>query len=281
MIIWLASYPKSGNTWVRSIISSLLYTEDGIFNFKLLKKIDQFPKKAYFKEFINNFNNFNEIKKNWIVVQDKINLDNKVKLFKTHQGKYTVENDNFTNEDNSCGVIYVVRDPRNVVKSISNHYTLSIEQSLKFMLSVKIIGNGKDIKEDHLGIYTLLGTWNDHYRSWTRNKKNLLVIRYEDLISNTQIEIEKIIFFLKKYTDFKTSDSKIKNILKTTSFESLKKMESEDLFIEGVLNKETKSKVKFFNLGPKNKWKGEVNDNIIDSIEKNFEKEMLELNYLN
>ena len=281
MIIWLASYPKSGNTWVRSIISSLLYTEDGIFNFKLLKKIDQFRKKAYFKEFINNFNNFNEIKKNWIVVQDKINLDNKVKLFKTHQGKYTVENDNFTNEDNSCGVIYVVRDPRNVVKSISNHYTLSIEQSLKFMLSVKIIGNGKDIKEDHLGIYTLLGTWNDHYRSWTRNKKNLLVIRYEDLISNTQIEIEKIIFFLKKYTDFKTSDSKIKNILKTTSFESLKKMESEDLFIEGVLNKETKSKVKFFNLGPKNKWKGEVNDNIIDSIEKNFEKEMLELNYLN
>ena len=281
MIIWLASYPKSGNTWVRSIISSLLYTEDGIFNFKLLKKIDQFPKKAYFKEFINNFNNFNEIKKNWIVVQDKINLDNKVKLFKTHPGKYTVENDNFTNEDNSCGVIYVVRDPRNVVKSISNHYSLSIEQSLKIMLSVKIIGNGKDIKEDHLGIYTLLGTWNDHYRSWTRNKKNLLVIRYEDLISNTQIEIEKIIFFLKKYTDFKTSDSKIKNILKTTSFESLKKMESEDLFIEGVLNKETKSKVKFFNLGPKNKWKGEVNDNIIDSIEKNFEKEMLELNYLN
>ena len=126
-----------------------------------------------------------------------------------------------------------------------------------------------------------LGTWNDHYRSWTRNKKNLLVIRYEDLISNTQIEIEKIIFFLKKYTDFKTSDSKIKNILKTTSFESLKKMESEYLFIEGVLNKETKSKVKFFNLGPRNKWKGEVNDNIIDSIEKNFEKEMLELNYLN
>ena len=34
MIIWLASYPKSGNTWVRSMVASLLYTDDGFFNFK-------------------------------------------------------------------------------------------------------------------------------------------------------------------------------------------------------------------------------------------------------
>ena len=52
MIIWLASYPKSGNTWVRSIIASLLYTQDGIFNFKLLHKIDQFPEKKYFKDLL-------------------------------------------------------------------------------------------------------------------------------------------------------------------------------------------------------------------------------------
>ena len=45
MIIWIASYPKSGNTWVRSIIASLLYTNDGIFDLRLLNKIDQFPEK--------------------------------------------------------------------------------------------------------------------------------------------------------------------------------------------------------------------------------------------
>ncbi len=44
MIIWIASYPKSGNTWVRSIISSLIYSNDGNFDFDLLKKIQQFPK---------------------------------------------------------------------------------------------------------------------------------------------------------------------------------------------------------------------------------------------
>ena len=41
MIIWIASYPKSGNTWVRSIIASLLYTKDGIFDLKLLNKIEK------------------------------------------------------------------------------------------------------------------------------------------------------------------------------------------------------------------------------------------------
>ena len=39
MIIWLASYPKSGNTWIRSLLSAYLYSDDGIFNFDLLKKI--------------------------------------------------------------------------------------------------------------------------------------------------------------------------------------------------------------------------------------------------
>ena len=39
MIIWLASYPKSGNTWVRAMLSSLLYTDDGYFNVKNLYKL--------------------------------------------------------------------------------------------------------------------------------------------------------------------------------------------------------------------------------------------------
>ena len=108
MIIWLASYPKSGNTWVRSIISALLYSSDGIFNFKLINKINQFPEKRYFRDSVKDFNNFNEIKKNWILEQDKINLDNKIKIFKTHQGNYTVENDSFTNKENTQAIVYIV-----------------------------------------------------------------------------------------------------------------------------------------------------------------------------
>ena len=93
MIIWLASYPKSGNTWMRTMISSLLYTDDGVFDFSLLKKIDQFPEKKFFKNFVKDFSDFDNIKKNWIVAQDQINLDKQIKLFKTHQGNFTVGKD--------------------------------------------------------------------------------------------------------------------------------------------------------------------------------------------
>ena len=81
MIIWIASYPKSGNTWIRSIISSLVYTNDGVFNFDLLKKIRQFPSKKYFENFTNKFQDINELKKVWIESQNFINLDKKVKFF--------------------------------------------------------------------------------------------------------------------------------------------------------------------------------------------------------
>ena len=55
MIIWLASYPKSGNTWMRTMISSLLYSNDGEFNFTLIEKIDQFPEKKFLKNYVKNF----------------------------------------------------------------------------------------------------------------------------------------------------------------------------------------------------------------------------------
>ena len=280
MIIWLASYPKSGNTWVRSMISSLLYSNDGNFNFELMLKVSQFPEKKYFKNFVNDFSNFNEIKESWILAQDTINLDNQIKVLKTHQGNYTVGKNSFTNDQNTLATIYIVRDPRALITSISNHYTLSIDGACDFLITPQIIGNTKKWEDKETGMQCLLGKWSDHYRSWTRNKNNLLLIKYEDLIQNPENEFKKIIYFLKKYLDIKTDDSKNKKILETTSFENLKKMEQKGLFKENVLNKKDDSKVNFFHLGPANNWKNNINENAKNKIEKNFYDEMRELKYL-
>lgn len=280
MIVWLASYPKSGNTWMRSIISALLYSEDGVFNFNLLRKIDQFPEKKHFKDLVKNLGNFNEIKKNWILAQDKINLDGEVKLLKTHQGNYKVENDNFTNKENTLATIYIVRDPRSLVESISNHYTLSVDEAFKFLITPRIIGNHKGWDENQGGLLNLLGKWNDHYRSWTKHKNDLLLIKYEDLIKKPETELSKVIKFLKKYLKFETNENKNKKILETTTFDNLKNMEKKGEFFENAPNKLTKNKVDFFHLGPKNKWQNTLDKQIIDIIEKDFKKEMMELGYL-
>ena len=280
MIIWLASYPKSGNTWVRSIISTLLYSNDGNFNFELIKKVSQFPEKKYFKEFIDDFGNFNKIKESWILAQDTINLDNQIKILKTHQGKYNVGKDSFTNDRNTLATIYIVRDPRTLVSSISNHYTLTLDEAFNFLMTPQIIGNNKRWEDKETGMKCLLGKWNDHYRSWTRDKSNLLLIKYEDLIKNPENELEKIINFLKKYLNVETNKNKNKEILETTSFKSLKEMEQKGLFKENVLSKKDDSKVNFFHLGPANNWKDNLDEDVKNKIEKNFYQEMAELEYL-
>ena len=281
MIIWISSYPKSGNTWVRSIISSLVHSESGIFHFNQLTNIPQFPDEKYFQEFTNNFRDINQIKKYWIIAQDKINLDNKIKFFKTHHINCKIGKDNFTNKENTKATIYVVRDPRNLISSISNHYSKTIEESFDFLTTPSLIGGKQElggIKKNDL--VTLLGTWDEHYKFWTQNNENLLIIKYENLIINTKKEIERIVIFLRKFLTIKIDDQKEKNILETTSFKSLREMEKKGLFKENAFNKSQNKKVDFFNLGPDNNWENLLNKDIRNKIEKKFKSEMTELKYL-
>ena len=151
----------------------------------------------------------------------------------------------------------------------------------KFLLTPKFIG-GKESKDrqklNH--IPTLLGTWSEHYKFWTMNNKNLLLIKYEDLINDTELQLEKIVKFLEKFTPIKTNKEKNYNIVKSTSFDQLKNMEKKGLFKEGIVNKFSNEKVDFFRLGPKNKWEDNLEKDIQKELEDAFEKEMIELGYL-
>tara|TARA_B100000214_G_scaffold234923_1_gene171698 strand:- start:863 stop:1699 length:837 start_codon:yes stop_codon:yes gene_type:complete len=278
MIIWIASYPKSGNTWLRSIITSLLYTTDGIFDFKLIKKIKQFPTRNQFQDFTKNFNDINEISKFWLLAQDKINLTEEIKFFKTHNLNCAVNKNSFTNKSHTLGTIYVVRDPRNLVNSIKNHYNKGNDEEAKnFLISKKILSRVP--KDNEADIATLLGSWSDHYNFWTKRNSNLLLIKYEDLILDTKKELERIIIYLKKFMTVEINPEKIKNILNTTSFDHLKDLENKGLFNENVYDSK-KNKIRFFNKGPSNDWTKVLDKKIQDDIEKIFYKEMKELGYI-
>ena len=278
MIIWIASYPKSGNTWLRSIITSLLYTTDGIFDFKLIKKIKQFPTRDQFQDFTKNFNDINEISKFWLLAQDKINLTEEIKFFKTHNLNCAVNKNSFTNKSHTLGTIYVVRDPRNLVNSIKNHYNKGNDEEAKnFLISKKILS--RIPKDNEADIATLLGSWSDHYNFWTKRNSNLLLIKYEDLILDTKKELERIIIYLKKFMTVEINPEKIKNILNTTSFDHLKDLENKGLFNENVYDSK-KNKIRFFNKGPSNDWTKVLDKKIQDDIEKIFYKEMKELGYI-
>ena len=82
MIVWLASYPKSGNTWVKIFLNSILFSKDNIDINK--NNIRLFPLRSDFNTLDINVDNVKEFADNCLNAQNLINLDNKIKFFKTH-----------------------------------------------------------------------------------------------------------------------------------------------------------------------------------------------------
>ena len=280
MIIWIASYPKSGNTLVRSILSSYLFTSDGNFKFELLNYIKQFPSKYIFDKINVDIDNKFEVEKNYIKAQKLINSFNKSNFLKTHSAYKLNYHYNFTNFENTLGAIYIVRDPRNVITSFSNHYDISLEQSLECMTSMSFY-IGKGFKTD---FPTFVGSWSYNYNSWKSEelKNRCLLIKYEDLMSQKENTIIQILEFIAKLSQLKLklNKKKLENSIKTTDFKYLQNLENEKGFVEAAPSKIKGKKIKFFYLGPKNNWKKILNEEIKKKIEINFKKEMIELGYI-
>ena len=277
MIIWIASYPKSGNTWVRSLLGSYLYSDNGIFNFDLLKKIKQFPSKPYFKFFLKEFTDIKKISDHWIAAQDRINLfNNDITFLKTHSALCIFENNSFTNKNNTKAAIYIVRDPRNLITSLSHHYSMNMEKTYIFIINKQQMTMVSEWGKDDFGIASVLGNWSTHYKSWKNIKfAPTLVVKYEDLLNNTNNTFKSILNFLSRLMDIKIDEKKIINTVNSCSFEKLVEKEKNEGFDEAI-----SSKKKFFYLGKKNNWQNLLNPEMEQKTREAFQKEMKELGYI-
>ena len=284
MIFWIASYPKSGNTWLRALISTYFFSKDGAFDDALLKNIDQFPTKQYFQSFNHDKNTAGDTCKYWIKAQENINLNKNLKFFKTHNIFGKVNNSDFTNNQNTIGCIYVVRDPRNVITSLKNHYQLDNDQAFSWITNEKnYIYNILDFENSGYSDFQFISSWSVNYKSWNVQKKiPIKIIKYEDLLNYTYAVFTDIIKFIYKTTNNsqRIDKEKIKKTLRSTSFDALKKNEMKRGFSEAVFDRVDKNKkVPFFNLGPKNNWKKILDKDLVKKIDKVFEKDLKELNY--
>ena len=282
MILWIASYPKSGNTWLRALLSSYYFSNDGNFQQTLLSNIGQFPEKKY-------FNNFNYDPKLLLIPQDiglgarKINKNGKINFFKTHNILGAINNINFTNNKNTIGAIYIVRDPRNIITSLQNHYELSSEEALEFMLNEKKYIFDHNLEND-FSDFQFISSWEKNYKSWKyQNEFPIKIVKYEDLsndINTCFYEIVKFINHITKKNEL-IDEKKMQNSINSTSFKKLKEIEKQKGFIESVKSKKKNFQIPFFHMGPKNDWKKVLNEDLKVKINNIFEKNLEELSYLN
>jgi hypothetical protein len=283
MIFWIASYPKSGNTWLRTLISSYYYSDDGIYSENLIKRIRQFPEKMHFTDFDYNQNIVTDTSRFWIKAQEKINKDKKLKFFKTHNAFGALNNNHFTDNKNSIGVIYIIRDPRNVITSLMNHYELDNEQAIKWMTNEKnYIYDVINFDEDGYSDFQFISSWNTNYKSWLLQKKiPIKFIKYEDLLNKTFTVFKDVINFINITTrnNEKIKIDKLKNSINSTFFDKLQDMEKKNGFSEAITSKKNNKKIPFFNMGPKNDWKKVLDKNLINRLNDHFEKNLIELSY--
>jgi len=275
MIIWIASYPKSGNTWVRSFISSYIYDDEGSFNFELLKNISQFPALKHYKNVNLKPRNLLESAENWVTCQEYLNLDNKIHYLKTHNAMCKLNEYPFTNSQNTLGAIYLVRDPRDISVSYADHLNITIDEAVDQMIKSKNPSYFSDDLKNEDIIGSVIGSWSENYNSWKNfSLREKIIIKYEDLIKDPYECFYKIIIFLNKLYTLEINTDKIKNSINSTNFFTLQKLEKDFGFREQVNGK------KFFRKGEISNWKMILSEKQINLINKNFGVEMKELKYL-
>ena len=268
MIFWIASYPKSGNTWIRLLISNYLGSNDlNLFN--NLKYIQRFPDKKFFEGIIHEDDlkkDDMKIFKHFIDAQEKINLNNELNILKTHNFAGSIFGYPFTNSQNSCGAIYIIRDPRSVVVSHAYHHGYDFEKSTNRILDKTVIAVNDGYLEARL-------SWNVHYLSWKNINIPKIILRYEDLIDDPYNSFLKILEFINQFKKIDIDEKRILKSIISCGFSNLSKMESEEGFEETQNNK-------FFRKGKKDSWKNELNLDLRKKLEDNFKNEMVELGYL-
>ena len=270
--IFLASYPKSGNTWMRSIIGNL-YNFDKEFDLKILKSIPLLSIKQNFDKFENkiysdnNVLHFDWVSQNIIECQKILNnKSNHLNIFKTH----SVRHKKLTNETVNAGFIYIIRDPRDVVVSFKNFSGKSIDKIIDELLFEKtnIINTN--------GAQELLSTWELNVLSWLNyTTVPRLIIRYEDLKLNIKEIVIKVIDFLNNTHRIKLNltDADIDQLIENSNFNNLKKIEDKYGFDESSKHSS------FFRTGTSNQWKDILSKTQLRLIENNLQTLMRQFNY--
>ena len=283
-IIWLASYPKSGNTLIRLFLSCYLFSKDGTLeDFNLIRNIILFNHFDIFNK-IENICNKDEFVKNpekisnyWIKAQEALykNHPKEIFILKTHNANIVYNNNPFTNERYTKRFIYIVRDPRSVLISSKYHYNLdNYEIAMEHILSDKRLTY---VNKNILPEFLL--SWRSHYISWRkfyREYPNLgLIIKFEDLIVQPEKMFLKILNFIQEKSYTEIDKKKFNNSLRSVQFNNLQNIEK----IQGFDEKRGQAKY-FFRKGIVDEWKKEIPENLLKVVEKEFNQEMKELGYL-
>ncbi|WP_371226912.1 sulfotransferase domain-containing protein [Roseovarius sp. 2305UL8-3] len=270
-IVWLASYPKSGNTWTRAFLANYLVNPDKPIPINQINRFgmgDSIAKTYHMvagrQIDLNNIELVLSLREK--VLRGIVANNADVNFTKTHNIKKVARGVELIPDRFTRSAIYILRNPLDMVLSYARHYGTSVEEA------VKRIGN-KDNGNAATTATTaeFLGNWSDHVDSWTASAPYpVLVLRYEDLLEDPEVHFAKIV----EHIGMPLDDKRLKKAVKFSSFKELSKQEKKDGFVEK--SEQAKS---FFTKGTSGQWKDELNNDLVRRIRRDHRVVMKRYGY--
>lgn len=269
-INWLASYPKSGNTWVRSLLFAYTYGHVNINDIGTLVGSD-LNLGAWFAASPYPWNAMNDAEKllcryTALMIMTSTSIHRNNFILKTHCGNYRVEGVDLIPTILTKGAVYIVRDPRDVAISYAKHTGKSIDDMINNMGIANLC-----LETENTGVSQIAGSWSNNVKSWTsKTSFEKIIVKYEDLLLNGADTLRSILTIL--FPGKEIDEKRLEHALNICSFENLKKQEETSKFIEGTKHS------KFFTVG-RSSWEETLTKEQISRIEDDHHEVMDMLGY--
>lgn len=239
-IYWLASYPKSGNTWVRCLISSVLSGGATPDLNRLGDVVPSAASRVLLEETL-------DIPTSDLIASELAALradayrqwaSGAHNVLKVHDA-YDPE---LFPADITAGTVLIVRDPRDIVPSLAHHLHFTLDVAIARLASADFVfASGHPLTEQRLG------SWSEHTRSWLeRGAGPLLLLRYEDLLADPIGRTAQLCRFL----GLNAGAAVISRAVHSCCFPSLQAAEAASGFRE-----KSKHQDRFFRRGTAGSWR--------------------------
>jgi hypothetical protein len=276
-IVWIASYPKSGNTWVRVFLQNFMLIANGqplddtdlsqtaqvaAAENALVKIFEQHMGKPLAKASLLDV----------ATARPKVHETIKAKstgiaLIKTHNMLGLVSGTPTINRAVSAGAIYIVRNPLDVVLSLQDHLGSTLEEAILGMGYPNFATMNEPRK-----VSELWGSWSQNVESWTLQKADpILVLRYEDMLEKPVEAFAAIVHHLRQ----PVVKEQIEAAVERASFKRLKEQEERFGFAE-----KTPKGSAFFRVGKAGQWKEKLSEEQVSKIVRKHHRQMRRFGYM-
>jgi hypothetical protein len=275
-ILWLASYPKSGNTWTRNFLHNLLNILEGrdedeqdinAMNEFTFWEIAAKPYEKFLEKPVTEATRA-EIAAVRPKVQEMIaESTDGLAMIKTHHCLVMDRGTPAINLAVTAGAVYIVRNPLDVAISLAHHISGTIDDAITMMET-----RGLETAISEKNVHEIYGSWSQHVESWTRNPhRGICVLKYEEMLADPT----RIFGGLARHLLLKPRPEQLQLAIERSSFEKLKEQEDK----EGFREKPDKAE-RFFREGKSGQWREKLSRRQVRQIVQVHHKQMQRFGYL-